>query len=110
MRRDWSVTSSATYQINPQHLRDLNLEVTIRKRDNAYKGLKGYERLTPQQRADRYDELKEKIRTEGFKEELPITVVLLREDGKRDKLFQGHHRLNIAIELGLHTVPVRFVL
>lgn len=52
----------------------------------------------------------EKIRREGFNDKFPITIMLLRKDGKRDKILQGHHRLNMAIELGLETVPVKFVL
>ena len=56
----------------------------------------------------RYDTLKESIRQEGFNEEFPI-VIMLRRENNEDKLFEGHHRLNIAIELGLATVPVRFM-
>ena len=28
--------------------------------------------------------------------------------GNNDQIVDGHHRLNIAIELGIATVPVRF--
>ena len=53
-------------------------------------------------------DVKESIEKEGFKEEFPI-VIMLRRENNEDKLFEGHHRLNIAIELGLATVPVRFM-
>jgi len=56
-----------------------------------------------------YDELKAKIGREEFRRDMPITVMLKRKDGKKDKILQGHHRLSIAIELGLDLVPVRFV-
>lgn len=36
-------------------------------------------------------------------------IIMLRREGGEDKLFEGHHRLNIAIELGLATIPVRFM-
>ena len=32
-----------------------------------------------------------------------------RKDDLKDKILQGHHRLSIAIELDLPTVPVRIV-
>ena len=34
---------------------------------------------------------------------------MLRREGGEDLIYEGHHRLNIAIELGLETVPVRFI-
>ena len=64
--------------------------------------------LTREEREARYDELKESIETCGFNEEYPILIMLRREGGE-DRIFEGHHRLNIAIELGLETVPVRFI-
>ena len=109
MRRDYSVISSAVYHVDPLHLRSLRLELMRRTRDTAYGGRKVHEDLTAEERGVVYDDLKEKIRAEGFKDECPIIVMLCRKDGKADKLLQGHHRLNIAIELGLATVPVRFV-
>jgi len=109
MRRDYKIISSATYHINPKHLRELRLELTKRTRDNAYTSHGEYKHLTAEQRGGIYDQLKAKIQAEGFKDEFPITVMLLRKDDRRDKILQGHHRLNMAIELGLPTVPVRFV-
>ena len=60
------------------------------------------------QKEERYDELKESIRVNGFDEDFPIVVLFRRVQGE-DKIFEGHHRLNIAIELGLETVPVMFI-
>ena len=64
--------------------------------------------LTRREKEERYDTLKESIKTSGFNEEFPILIMLRREGGV-DKIYEGHHRLNIAIELGLETVPVRFI-
>lgn len=60
-------------------------------------------------RGDWEPELKERMRRDGFDRNYPIEVMLLRNDGMRDQLWQGHHRLDIAIELGFPTVPVRFI-
>ena len=105
--------SSKVYHISPIYLRNLRIEVSggrrmRRERDNAYDGKEEVQGWTRKQKERRYDTLKESIEKEGFKEEFPI-VIMLRRENNEDKLFEGHHRLNIAIELGLATVPVRFM-
>ena len=107
------VESSKVYHISPIHLRNLEIEVAggrrmRRDRDNAYGGHDEFTRLTREQKEAKYDTLKESIRHKGFNEEFPIIIMLNRENNK-DQIFQGHHRLNIAIELELPTVPVRFI-
>ena len=105
-------SSSKVYHISPIYLRNLRIEVSggrrmRRERDNAYDGKEETLGWTREQKEERYDTLKESIK-EGFKEEFPI-IIMLRREGGEDKLFEGHHRLNIAIELGLETIPVRFM-
>ena len=106
-------SSSKVYHISPIYLRNLRIEVSggrrmRRERDNAYDGKEEVQDWTRKQKERRYDTLKESIEKEGFKEEFPI-IIMLRRENNEDKLFEGHHRLNIAIELGLATVPVRFM-
>ena len=79
-----------------------------RERDNAYDGKEEFIHLTREQKEERYDVLKESIDKDGFNEEFPILIMLRREGGE-DQILEGHHRLNISIELGLETVPVRFI-
>ena len=105
--------SSKVYHISPIYLRNLRIEVSggrrmRRERDNAYDGKEEVQGWTREQKEERYDTLKESIEKDGFNEEFPI-VIMLRRENNEDKLFEGHHRLNIAIELGLATVPVRFI-
>ena len=101
--------SSGTYNVSPTQLRDLGVEIFERTRDNAYGGSPDYQHMTQEERRQIYDQLKEQIRTKGFNDKYPITIMLLRKEGKRDGILDGHHRLNIAIELGITTIPVRFV-
>ena len=106
-------SSSEVYHISPLYLRNLGMERSGRggigrHRDNAYDGKEETSRLTRREKEARYDTLKESIRRDGFNEEFPILIMLRREGGV-DKIYEGHHRLNIAIELGLETVPVRFI-
>lgn len=102
------VVSSETYDINPKHLRALGVERLKRNRTNAYRSHPEHKHKRPDERALSYEELKERIRRQGFRRDCPITILLNRKDGKGDQLLHGHHRLAIAIELGLPTVPVRF--
>jgi hypothetical protein len=95
--------------LSPKHLRELGVELIQRTRDNAYRSHREHKQLSDEERAALYDELKTKIKREDFRPDMPITVMLRRKDGVKDKILQGHHRLSIAIELGLATVPVRFV-
>ena len=110
---DWTRSSSNVYYISPMYLRNLGMERRGRggigrHRDNAYDGKEETKHLTREQKEERYDTLYESIEKDGFNEEFPI-VVMLRRENNVDQIFQGHHRLNIAIELGLETVPVRFI-
>ena len=79
-----------------------------RHRDNAYDGKEETKHLTKEEREERYDTLKSSIAVNGFNEEFPILIMLRREGGE-DQILEGHHRLNISIELHLETVPVRFI-
>ena len=106
-------SSSRVYHIAPLYLRNLGMERygrggVGRHRDNAYDGKEETKHLTKEQKEERYDTLKESIKVDGFNEEFPI-LVMLRRENNADQIFEGHHRLNIAIELGLETVPVRFI-
>jgi hypothetical protein len=111
--KEMTKSSSKVYHISPVYLRNLRVEVSggrrmRRERDNAYDGKDEVKGWTYEQRVERYDTLKESIKQDGFKEEFPV-IIMLRREGGEDKLFEGHHRLNIAIELGLATIPVRFI-
>ena len=101
------IESSEVYLISPIQLRNLEVEKYARNRDNAYDGLPVFAHLTREQKEQKYDTLKDKIRQEGFRWKYPIIIKLRRENNK-DQILQGHHRLNIAIELELPSVPVRF--
>ena len=105
-------SSSKIYHISPIYLRSLRVEVSggrrmRRERDNAYDGKDEVKGWTREQKERRYDTLKESIEVGGFNEEFPI-IILLAQGDEEDHILQGHHRLNIAIELELPTVPVRF--
>ena len=105
----YNIISSETYYISPMLLRDLGLESCKRTRYTAYENINEYKHMTKKEPEQTYDQMKEQIKTQGFKDDYPIIIFLLRKERKKDMIFQGHHRLNIAIELGISRVPVRFV-
>ena len=103
-----TTSSTELYHISPTHLRELGLEGTIRNRSTAYQGHNELAHYTEDQRTATYDALKRSISENGFNPKHPITIMLNRNNTK-DQIFQGHHRLNIAIELNLATVPIKFI-
>ena len=104
--------SSEIYLISPIQLRNLGIERIPHSREIAYDCHDDLAHLTREQKEERYDTLKSKIQREGFSWKYPIIIMLSRwneELGtKKDQILQGHHRLQIAIELKLPTVPVSF--
>ena len=95
-----SKSSSNVYHISPLYLRNLGIERSG-KREMGYGEGGG--------NVVRWSALYESIEKDGFNEEFPI-VVKLRRENNEDQVEQGHHRLDIAIKLGLETVPVRFII
>jgi hypothetical protein len=95
--------------VSPQSIKDVRAYKKLRNRDNAYRSHSEHKAKTDADRATLYDALKAKIRDEGFDPEQPITIELLRKDHVRDQIKDGHHRFAIALELGLHLIPVRFL-
>lgn len=110
MTRKRQIKSSATYYIDPRHLRQLGVELKQRNRENAYRSHAILKHKTDAEPGEAYDKLKTSIATKGFCSEQPILIHLNRKNGK-DKILKdgGHHRLAAAIDLGLEEVPVRFV-
>jgi len=94
-------SSSNVYHISPLYLRNLGIERSGKEGQGK--------RVTRESNVERWSTLYESIEKDGFNEEFPI-VVMLRREGGEDQVEQGHHRLDIAIKLGLETVPVRFII
>lgn len=107
LRKRTTRTSGGVYHIDPLELRRRGLEILVRHEANAYQAISRTRMPAGEERAY-WNRLKASIRSHGFKDEFPIVILLRRTAGVRDRLLQGHHRLAIAIELGLPVVPVSF--
>ena len=104
------IASSKLYHVPPEYLREMGVERIRHTSDIAYDCHDTYMiHRTREEKEQAYDELKEKIRTEGYSDDYPILIVF-RKMGNNDQIVDGHHRLNIAIELGIPTVPVKFLI
>lgn len=99
--------SSNVYWIDPGHLDRLNIYVNRMHRGNCFEHCPVRGKLPIAERQRIYDELKRNIAERGFLEEHAIEIRLNRRQ-EADKIYQGHHRLCVALELGLEKVPVRF--
>ena len=105
--------SSMVYFLNPLTIRKMGLEKHRKIRDKCFESHPEYrgrpKQVTLAERQKRWDDLRFSIAQNGFDPKQPITIMLNRKDGNRDQIFQGHHRLAIAIDLQLQEVPVKFV-
>lgn len=100
--------SSQIYEMCPVWLRENGFEVNRMSRCNCFSFKPHpHSSLPLQERQAHYDDLVEDIRRVGVLR-TPIRIALNRGDFGRDKIIDGHHRLNIAIDLGHGSVPVIF--
>lgn len=99
---------SNVYHTSLEHLRSLNIERTIRTRDNAFSYEKKRYKMTVEAREEEYCYLFNSIKENGFMDEYPIDVMVCRTMGVQDTINQGHHRISIALDLHIDNVPVLF--
>ncbi len=99
---------SNIYHVSPQYLRSLNIERSHKTKENAYNFTKKCRVMTLSERESEYNKIYNSIKNNGFAEDKPIDIMLLRVFGAKDCVDNGHHRLGIALDLHLQKIPVRF--
>lgn len=99
---------SAVYHVPPAGIRALKIERAFKTRETAYSFTASIRRMTRQERDAEYDRISNSIREKGFLDSEPIDIMLCRLTGAKDCVNNGHHRLGIALELGLASIPVNF--
>lgn len=100
--------SSAIYMVSTTGIFEQQCHLMLRSRENAYGSHPERKHKSGEERGRLWDSLKGKIARTGFDRNKPITIQLLRKNGK-DKIKDGHHRFAIARELGIAEIPVRFL-
>lgn len=99
---------SNIYHLDPKDIRAMKIERTIKTRENAYSFTNPKYKMAPEERNMEYSRLFNSIKENGFKDNDPLDIMLCRLSGSKDCVNNGHHRMGIALELGLNKVPVRF--
>ena len=99
---------SNVYHMDPAAIRKLKIERTFKTRENAYSFTVSSRRMTRRERDAEYDRILNSIKENGFRDDEPIDIMLCRLAGAKDCVNNGHHRMGIALELGLTRIPVRF--
>ena len=100
--------SSNVYHISPEFIRKKKLERNIRTAQNAYEFSNPLYKLEESERKKTYKRLYDSMKKRGFDDRFPIDIMLCRNMGVKDTLNQGHHRMSVAMELGLEKVGVMF--
>lgn len=100
--------SSNIYHIDPFEIREKRIERNFRSKDNAYKFSNPKYKMNEIQRLDMYEKLKQSMITNGYNDRFPIDIMLCRGMGVQDTLNQGHHRMGVAIDCGIHRIAVMF--
>tara|TARA_Y100001949_G_C15729432_1_gene218738 strand:+ start:165 stop:476 length:312 start_codon:yes stop_codon:yes gene_type:complete len=90
IKHDTKTMVSPTFYVSPTHLRKLGVE------DKSF--------IFEQ---DKWDRIFESMKgTRGYNERYPLTIKINKKG--EAQLKDGHHRLDVAIELNITYVPIQF--
>lgn len=109
LRYRYKFCGTQVYHTDPRFLRDAGVERAVRTRENAFSFKKKRYKIPPAARAERWRELADSLKQNGFDDAQPLGVMLCRSAGMRDALDNGHHRLGICLECGIERVALTFV-
>lgn len=99
--------SSNIYHMDPQEIRRLKIERSFRDKNSAYTFSNPLYRFSESERLERYENLYNSMKN-GYDDNYPIDIMLLRMLGIKDTVNNGHHRMGIAVECGLPKIAIRF--
>lgn len=100
--------SSNYYHVSPKFIREKGLERNIRNIENAYIFSNAKHKMSDKDRHAAYKKLYRSMEKKGFDDRHPLDIMLCRNMGVKDTLNQGHHRMAVAMDLGLKRVSVIF--
>lgn len=92
---------TAIYHISARAVRQMGLERAVRTVEHPQKR-RGEDRGAAMRR------LWESLRTNGYDDARPITIMLCRTGGLQDSLRQGHHRVSACLACGIDRMAVQF--
>lgn len=100
-RNRFRFKSSLSYHVGVRELRGMGLERALRTLEHP-------QARVGKNRAEKMARLEGSLRTRGYDDSRPLTVMLCRTRGIADSIRQGHHRISACMECGIPRVTVRF--
>ena len=85
----------------------MKIERSFRNKDSAYTFSNPLYRYSESERKRRYETLYKSMQN-GYDDNYPIEIMLLRMLGIKDTVNNGHHRIGIALECNLPQIAVNF--
>jgi hypothetical protein len=99
LRDPKTIFGSNIYHINPQDIRDMDIE-------RAFRTLENTNQYIPT--VQEYKKLENSILENGYDDTWPMDIRLCRSFGVQDTLNQGHHRMGILIEHNITRASFKF--
>ena len=107
LRQNFKFKNTNIYHTSLQHLRELHIERGFRNAENAYDISKRWN-ISPEERVRKYNQLLESLKSRGFDDKYPISVMLCRRCGIKDCVDDGHHRIGICVEHQIERIAISF--
>lgn len=101
LKRKFYVKGTEIYHIDLNHIYSLELMRGYRDFANAYAWTNKKWAMLEEERQAKYLELYNSIKENGYDESQPIDILLNRNFGISDQIYQGHHRLSICKDLNI---------
>lgn len=107
LRGKYKIWSSNIYHVDPHEIRRMKIERSFRDKNSAYTFSNPLYRYSESERKKRYETLYNSMKN-GYDDNYPIEIMLLRMLGIKDTVNNGHHRMGIALECNLPRIAVNF--
>lgn len=107
LRQHFKSKSQGVYHTTLQNLKKLHIERGFRNAENAYDISKRWH-ISPEERVRKYNNLLTSLKTKGFDDRYPISIMLCRRCGVKDCVDDGHHRIGICAENHIERIAICF--
>lgn len=107
LRQYFKYKSCNTYHTSLNLLKKLHIERGFRNAENAYDISKRWH-ISPEERIRKYTKLQESLKSNGFDDKYPISIMLCRRCGAKDCVDDGHHRIGICVENNIERIAITF--
>ncbi|WP_180186965.1 hypothetical protein [Acinetobacter sp. YH01012] len=102
--------STQSYEISLSDIIDNHLERNLKTEETAYNYSERNKWGVPKdQRQSRFHKIDVSFKNHGYDKKYPMTIMLCRGLGVKDKLHQGHHRMFFCRKYKIPFVQVNFV-